>query len=128
MKIEFKQIILVILIGIVCGLITTFVVHSQYELLIWFVLIALIGVLGKKFYPDKTFSKTFVFALLVGIVITSTHLTFVKDYLLNHQEETETLNKIRIFNSDRLTLFVIAPVYWIVLGILSGFTAKIIRR
>lgn len=59
MKIEFKQIILAILTGIACGFIIIFVVPTQYELLVWLILIALIGRLCNKFYSDKVLLKTF---------------------------------------------------------------------
>ena len=117
-----------ILIGFISGVITIYLIPNQFEILLWIILIVLIGLLGNRYYPDRPFVKTFGLALLTGIAITLTHITFLGDYLLSHKNEIEALNKIRLLNSDRLTLLIIAPIYWAVLGLSSGLIAKVSRR
>lgn len=125
---EYKKQLTAIPIGVFAGLITIYAIPGRFEILIWLILIVGTGWLGNKYYSGKLLGKTFVFAVLTGISVTLTHITFVNDYLLSHPEETEMLSEIRLLNSDRLTLLMIAPIYWLVLGLLSGFAAIGIRR
>lgn len=110
-------------IGSLVGLMTVFAVPSRFEIVVWLLLIANLGFLGSRLFPDAPFRRTFAFSLLVGITITSTHLVFVDAYLQGHPEEVETLEAVRILDSTRWTLLLIAPAYWAVLGSLSGACA-----
>ena len=125
---KYRKWLIAIFIGLLAGIATIYFIPSQVEILLWIILTIVIGLLCHKFYPEKIFIKTFLFALLTGITITLTHITLLKDYLLSHKVEIEVLDKIRLFNSDRLTLVIIAPIYWLALGLLSGLTVEIIRR
>lgn len=125
---EYGKCLTAIPTGILAGLLTIYVVPGQLEILIWLVLIVAIGGLCNAYYSGKIFLKTFSFAVLTGILVTLTHITFMEDYLSNHPDETEALSEMKLLNSDRFTLLAVAPVYWLVLGLLSGLAAKGIRR
>jgi hypothetical protein len=108
-----------IILGLVTGLITLFVISSQFEIFVWLFLILIIGIYTHYQVNSNKYRKTFVIAVLTGIVITFTHLSFINQYLETHQEEIQMLDKILINNSYRLTLLIVAPIYWSILGVLS---------
>jgi len=47
---------------------------------------------------------------------------------MTHQEEIQTLEKFLINNSYRLTLLIIAPTYWIVLGVLTVLMNLVVEK
>ncbi len=124
----FRKYLISVIVGVNTGLITLFLIPSQYEVFVWLVLIIVLGVIYSKIFQQRLFRYAFTFSVLVGIVITTVHLSFLDIYLENHQEEMATLENIKIYNSYRLTLLMIAPVYWLILGILSGFSALFFKK
>ncbi|MDN5216003.1 hypothetical protein QQ020_28250 [Fulvivirgaceae bacterium BMA12] len=124
----FKKYLISVIAGITAGLITLFIIPGQYEILIWLVLIIVLGIIYSKMFQQRLFLYAFAFSVLVGIIITIVHLSFVDVYLENHQDEMATLEDIKIYNSYRLTLMMIAPVYWLILGILSAFSALLFKK
>ncbi len=117
-----------LLLGVVAGLITLFIIPSEFEIFVWLFLILLISTYSQYQFENYTYKKTFIMSVLTGIVITLTHLYFINQYLLTHREEIQTLDKILINNSYRLTLFIIAPMYWIILGSLTVLTNLVIEK
>lgn len=117
-----------VLLGIVVGITTVFLVPVQFEIVVWLILIIGIGKACSRLFTESLFSKSFMLAALVGISITFTHLIFLDSYLDSHQEEMVTLDQIKIYDSYIATFLMIAPVYWLVLGSLSGACSLAFRR
>lgn len=119
MKFNFTPYLVALICGLLAGLTTLFIIPSQLELIVWLFLVLFIGVFSHYHFASHKYRKTFVISVLTGMTITLTHLYFIKQYLITHQEEIQMLNQILINNSYRLTLLIIAPVYWIILGLLT---------
>jgi len=108
-----------VIAGIVTGLTTIFVIPVKFELLVWGLLIIAIALFAKRNFNEKLYVNAFLLAILTGVCITLTHLLFLDSYLDSHASEIAGLDEIKIFNSYVWTLLAIAPVYWVVLGIVS---------
>jgi hypothetical protein len=119
MKADFIVYPFAVILGLVTGLITLFIIPSLFEIFVWLFLILIIGIYTHYQVNSNKYRKTFVIAVLTGIVITFTHLSFINQYLETHHEEIQMLDKILINNSYRLTLLIVAPIYWSILGVLS---------
>ena len=128
MKSRFRPYAIALLVGFIAGLITLFIIPSEFEIFVWLVLILLISTYSQYQFEKYKYKKTFIISVLTGIVITLTHLYFINQYLLTHREEIQTLDKILITNSYRLTLFSIAPMYWIILGSLTVLMNLVIEK
>jgi hypothetical protein len=113
-------ILILILIGILAGLITIYILPSKYEILLWIALIILSGVITQKNCITRPFRNGFLLAVIIGIAITFTHIFLVNDYLSSHPDEIQQIDELKIGASYRLTLLAIAPGYWIILGLLTG--------
>ncbi|GAB4341016.1 MAG: hypothetical protein OHK0038_20640 [Flammeovirgaceae bacterium] len=128
MKSKVFSYIITLIFGITAGLTTLFIIPSQFEVAVWMLLVLFLGILAHYQFDRNPFRNAFVIAIFAGITITTTHLYFIKHYLMTHQEEIETLDKILIKNSYRLTLLMIAPIYWIILGFLTGVSTLALRK
>lgn len=115
-----QLIIAPIFMGILAGLVTIYAIPAEYELLLWMVLIIAGGAIAQKNHENLPFRYGFVFAVIIGAFITLTHIVFVDDYLSSHKDEIQQIEKIKIAGSYRLTLLALAPIYWAVLGLLTG--------
>ncbi len=113
-----------LVIGISAGVTTLFLLPSDYELIVWAILIITIVGLCIKFFHQKLFWETFLFSITTGATVTGTHLLFIEAYLESHQAEIIMLDAIKILDSYALTLLLIAPIYWLVLGLFSGLLAN----
>lgn len=113
----------VIVIRVITGITTIFLIPSQYDILIWIVLIVVLGYVSNSYFHRKIFWNAFALSVLVGISITATHLLFIDSYTESHKAEIATLDNIKTNNSYRITLLLIAPIYWFILGALSGLSA-----
>ncbi|MDN5204618.1 hypothetical protein QQ008_24715 [Fulvivirgaceae bacterium BMA10] len=122
-----KTIFIGLIIGITAGLLTAFIIPADFEIFVWITIIILIALYAVKSYNNRLFVKTFMNALFTGIVITSIHLIFLDHYLMNHPDEQKLLDSFGI-HSDRIGLLIIAPIYWIVLGLLTGGLALLWQR
>lgn len=120
--------LLVLAIGFISGWSTVFLLPNQYEIIIWVFLIVFWGIVSCRIFEGKLFRSAFFLSFLTGMVITATHLFFIAEYLAHHREEVEALDSIKINDSYGLTLLITAPVYWLILGVLSGVTALLIHR
>lgn len=123
-----QLIIAPISIGILAGLVTIYAIPAKYELLLWIVLIIAGGAIAHKNFENHPFRNGFLFAVIIGLSITLTHIVFVNDYLSSHKDELQQIEKIKIANSYRLTLLVLAPIYWAVLGLLTGLCTLLWKR
>ncbi|MEM8968193.1 MAG: hypothetical protein AAGE93_17375, partial [Bacteroidota bacterium] len=92
--------------------------------IVWAILIITIVGLCIKFFHQKLFWETFLFSITTGATVTGTHLLFIEAYLESHQAEIIMLDAIKILDSYALTLLLIAPIYWLVLGLFSGLLAN----
>ena len=128
MKSSFISCAIALLLGFVAGLITLFIIPSEFEIFVWLFLILLISIYSQYQFEKSKYKKTFIISVLTGIVIMLTHLYFINQYLLTHREEIQTLDKILINNSYRLTLLIMAPIYWIILGSLTVLMNLVIEK
>ncbi len=128
MKTNFIPYTFALIFGSMAGLITLFIIPSQFEIAVWLFLILFIGIYSHYQFANHKYKKTFVVSVLTGIAITLTHLYFIDQYLITHQEEIQTLDKILINNSYKLTLLIIAPIYWIIFGGLNVLMNLVIEK
>lgn len=128
MKSKLFSYIITLIFGITAGLTTLFIIPNQFEIVIWILLVLFLGILSHYQFDSYPFRNAFLIAIFAGIITTVTHLYFIKQYLMTHQEEIETLDKILIHNSYRLTLLIIAPFYWIILGLLTGLSSLVLGK
>jgi hypothetical protein len=120
-----KEISFAALAGIIAGLITLYILPAKFEFILWFIMIVLGGyAISKNFHRDF-FKNGFYMGVVTGVFITLIHIVFISDYLSGHQEEVKMLNEIKFSNSIKLKLLALAPVYWVILGILTGISAVI---
>ena len=122
-----RLVFICLFVGTVSGLLTVFIIPAEFEILIWITIIVLIALYSVKSFGTQLFKKTFFNASLTGVVITSIHLIFLNDYLVSHLDEQELLDSFGI-HSDRIGLLMIAPIYWILLGLLTGSLALLLQR
>jgi hypothetical protein len=127
-KLTYSEILIAVLIGITIGLATVFIVPSSFEIIVWLVLAFVLSIFVKVKFKIKIYTNTFLLAALCGMFVTLTHLFFLDNYLQSHQSEIAGLDQIKIYDSYRLTLLVIAPIYWIVLGLCSCLVLFIINK
>jgi len=132
MKSKYIPFVIALFFGVGAGLTTLFLIQNQFEIFVWLLLIVIISIYSYYQFRSQKYRMTFIISVITGMTITLTHLCFVKQYLITHPNEIQTLDKILISNSYRLTLLMIAPAYWIILGILTllmtVITEKVISR
>lgn len=114
---------LAFLLGIVAGVSTVYVLPSTFEVVVWLLVIVLLAYASNRFWQKNIFQETFTLSIFSGVGTTITHLLFIHDYLQSHEEEIATLNSFKINDSHSLTLLLLAPLYWVILGVLAAITA-----
>jgi hypothetical protein len=107
-------------LGVLSGVATIFWLPSGREWLLWMFLVLFTGLLVSKNCFQNYFAGGFYFAVILGVAITATHLMFLEEYLRVHREEAQWMKNQY---SPYLTLLLAAPLYWLVLGLLSGLSA-----
>lgn len=117
-----------ILAGVASGLVSMYVLPSQYEALLWLALVAGAGWAAHRIGPTGLFWRGFWSGLLMGICISLTHFTFLKDYVGSHMEEVAALQDLLNTPSRQLAVIVPAPLYWGLLAVLSGLSAVAWKR
>lgn len=120
--------LVVLITGVTTGMLTIYFIPAQWEILIWLLLVAGIGFFTSRRHDQSLFKHGFRYAFMMGIMITMTHLKFMEDYLLSHPEERLLMETIFEDTSKIIALLLIAPVYWVILGILSGLTSLLWER
>jgi hypothetical protein len=116
----YKNYLYAIMAGIAIGLFTIYVLPAEFELFLWPMLIVAIGYFAAKAHTKNHFWTGFRYALALGISITVTHLVLTADYLSNHPAEAHQLNSYNSHLAPQLLLLLTAPIYWLILGALSG--------
>lgn len=116
----YKNYLYAIVAGIAIGLFTIYVLVAEFELFLWPVLIVSIGYFAAKADTKKHFWTGFWYALVLSLSITLTHLILTKDYLENHLAEKQQINARNPSIVPQLVLLIDAPIYWLMLGVLSG--------
>jgi hypothetical protein len=128
MEAKYIPFVIALFFGVGAGLTTLFLKQNQFEIFVWLLLIVIISIYSNYQFGSQKYRMAFIISVITGITITLTHLIFVKQYLVTHSNEIQILDKILISNSYRLTLIVIAPAYWIILGILTKLTIVVIEK
>lgn len=109
--------------GISIGLVTIYVLPAEFELFLWPVLIVVIGYFAARIADQGLFWIGFKYAIVIGMSITFTHLILTSDYLMSHPEAKQHVEDYNRSLAPQLVLLMSAPVYWLVLGALSGLLA-----
>ncbi|OJJ13980.1 hypothetical protein BKI52_44750 [marine bacterium AO1-C] len=122
-----QSVLVYLIVGIIAGLLTIFVIAARFEIFVWLTIIVGLALYANAFFQASLFKHAFLYAFITGVTITATHLTFLGAYLKSHPEEQQTLTKLGI-SSNYLGLLLIAPIYWLVLGLLTGGLALLIQR
>jgi hypothetical protein len=123
------KVLIFIFIGIVCGLLTVFIIPASLEIVVWFALILGMGfAIGRDRQYDSVFWPGVGNSVLVGVSITATHLLFLRRYVIGHQEELQFMKSLTGIESGLWNVVIFAPVYWMILGVLGGFSALIWRN
>lgn len=113
--------------GIIAGLVSIYIVPSQVEIGLWLILIIALGAVTQRYLKEKLFLRSFLYGGITGMFVTLMHVLLITDYLASHAQEALAMEEYG-FGSDRLTLLVFAPVYWIMLGLLTGLAAITWRK
>ena len=116
----FRNYLYAIVAGIAIGLFTIYVLPAEFELFLWPMLIVAIGYFTAKINTPKLFWTGFWHGVIVGLSITVTHLVLTSDYLFSHPGEKQQINNYDPGLAPQLALLMQAPIYWLVLGGLSG--------
>lgn len=111
------------LAGLAIRLFTIYVLPAELELLLWSLLIVAIGYFTARAPLKNIFRRRFWHAVIIGISITLTHLILTNDYLRSHPEAKAQINNYAPGLAPQLVLLMAAPVYWLILGALSGLLA-----
>jgi hypothetical protein len=119
----FKNYLYAIMAGIATGLFTIYLLPAEFELFIWPMLIVAIGYFTAKIKVKNLFIPGFRYGVTVGISITLTHILLTSDYLLSHPAEKHQLESYSPDLTPQFALLIAAPVYWVILGALSGLLA-----
>jgi hypothetical protein len=121
-----------VLLGVACGFVTIHLAPAPWELLVWLGLIIALGFGVAKGNGARPFRYGFASAVLAGASITLTHLLFIERYIQSHPGEEAWLRSRDWLESARWVLLAMAPLYWAVLGVLTGVSArmwaKVIRK
>ncbi|MGB0525460.1 MAG: hypothetical protein ACPGJS_20965 [Flammeovirgaceae bacterium] len=125
---HFKIALISIVLGTSTGLSTLFLIPSDYELMVWVILIITLAWSSLKLFQQKLFWNSFLFSIATGAIITVTHLLFIDAYLQSHPTEIKMLDTIKIFDSYTLTLLLLGPIYWLILASISGLIVKVYTR
>jgi len=128
MESKYIPFVIALFFGVGAGLTTLFLIQNEFEIFVWLLLIVIISIYSNYQFGSQKYRMTFIISVVTGMTITLTHLCFVKQYLVTHPNEIQTLDKILISNSYRLTLLVIAPAYWLILGILTILMSVVIEK
>ena len=116
----FKNYLYAIVAGIAIGLFTIYVLPAEFELFLWPMLIVAIGYFTAKIPSKILFWTGFQHGLVVGISITLTHLILTSDYLSSHPAEKQQITNYDPSLAPQWAMLMQAPIYWLVLGGLSG--------
>ena len=119
----FKNYIYAAMAGLAIGFFTIYIFPTEFELFLWPVLIVAIVYFTAMTQKTSPFWAGFWYALVVAVSITITHLILIKDYLLSHPEEKQRINNYDPDLAPQLALLMVAPVYWLIFGALSGLLA-----
>jgi hypothetical protein len=113
--------------GIIAGILSIYVVPSQVEIGLWLLLVIVLGALAQRYLNKRLFLRSFLYGVIAGVFITLIHILLITDYLTSHAEEALAMEEIGR-GSDWLTILIFAPVYWIMLGLLTGLAAITWRK
>lgn len=113
--------------GIVAGMFSIYVVPAEVEIGLWLLLVIVLGALAQRYIAEKLFLRSLLYGIIAGIFITIIHILLIADYLTSHAQEALAMEEVG-FGSDRLTLLAFAPVYWIMLGLLTALSAITWRK
>jgi hypothetical protein len=116
----YKNYLYAVVAGIATGLFTIYVLPAEFELFLWAMLIVAVGYFVAKAHTKSHFMAGFRYGLVVGISVTLTHIVLTSDYLLNHPAEAHQIQGYHPDLAPQLALLMTAPVYWLILGALSG--------
>ena len=116
----FRNYLYAIVAGMAIGLFTIYVLPADFELFLWPMLIVAIGYFTAKINTKKPFWPGFWYGVVVGISITLTHLVLTSDYLSSHPAEKQQITNYDPGLAPQWAMLMQAPIYWLVLGGLSG--------
>lgn len=113
--------------GITAGLLSIYVVPAFIEIALWLLLVIVLGAVVERYQANHLFLKSCLYGAIAGMLITLVHVLLLADYLESHPDEAIALEDLGL-GSDQLSLLAMAPVYWIMLGLLTGLSAIVWRR
>lgn len=113
--------------GVLTGVFSIYIVPSEVEIGLWLLLVIVLGALAERYLKERLFLRSFLYGIIVGVFITVIRIMLITDYLASHEQEALAMEEFGI-GSDWLTLLVFAPVYWMMLGLLTGLAAITWRK
>lgn len=116
-----------IALGIISGLITVYILPAALEIFLWILLSVIAAAMAQR-NGMPTFRSGFLIALTVSVAVTFTHMLLLDDYISNHRDEIREIGKIKIADSYALTLLAMAPIYWVLFGLATGFVSMLGRK
>lgn len=119
--------LIAVLSGVAAGIFSIYLVPAEVEIGLWLLLVILLGVLAERYLKERLFFRSFLYGTIAGVFITLIHILLMTDYLASHERKVLAMEENGM-GSDWLTLLVFAPVYWMMLGLLTALAAVTTRK
>ena len=113
--------------GIVAGLITIYILSADFEPFLWITLAVAAAAIAQR-NNRPAFRSGFLIAVIIGAAVTLTHILLLDDYRSNHRHEMREIEKIKIADSYSVTLLAMAPIYWVLFGLVTGLVSLLWTR
>ncbi len=116
------------LIGLAMAFLTTYMIPSSIEMILWPVIILINAFLIAKFAPGKYFLHGFMAALTNSVWITSVHILLFNDYLAHHPDWVAKLPEMPWPTHPRWFALIMGPAIGIGTGLVNGLFALLAAK
>ncbi|HEY3250579.1 MAG TPA: hypothetical protein VGK25_05620 [Ignavibacteria bacterium] len=129
---NWKLIFQLSLFGLAMALATVFVIPSNIEPIVWFVIFVICAYFIAKKATGKYFLHGFMVSIFNSVWITVIHILFYSKYVAMHPDFLMTLSDMPLQGHPRLMMLLIGPVigiiFGIILGLFSWIASKIFKK
>jgi hypothetical protein len=129
---DWRLILQLSLFGLAMGVATVYVIPSRLEPFCWLGIFGFCAWVIAHRRPDRPFQHGLLVSVVNGLWITTAHVLLADRYLAGHPEEAAMMASSPLGSSPRLMMAVTGPVIGVVsglvLGLMSWFAARMVRR
>ena len=120
------------LFGLAMGFATVYIIPSNVEPIFWIAIFVFCAIVIARQCHNRYFLHGFLVSMLNSVWITTIHIILFEDYVVNHSNELQMMEKFPLPYSMRISMLMIGPVIGaisgIVLGLLCVIASKIIKN